>query len=90
MDTMKIARGVYQHTAIDDCSRFRVLPVYPRANARNTLLILDRISEEMPFLIELIQTDRGGEFFANTHKSDQFPNVRRTSMAGSNECRLLI
>ncbi|HEM7903049.1 TPA: IS481-like element ISBcen24 family transposase, partial [Burkholderia cenocepacia] len=30
MDTMKIARGVYQYTAIDDCSRFRVLAVYPR------------------------------------------------------------
>jgi transposase len=25
MDTMKIARGVYQYTAIDDCSRFRWL-----------------------------------------------------------------
>jgi len=25
MDKTKIARGVYQHTAVDDCSRFRVL-----------------------------------------------------------------
>ncbi|WNC95432.1 IS481 family transposase (plasmid) [Paraburkholderia sp. FT54] len=66
MDTMKIARGVYQYTAIDDCSRFRVLAVYPRRNARNTLFFLDRVIEEMPFPIQRIQTDRGGEFFAES------------------------
>jgi len=66
MDTMKIARGVYQYTAIDDCSRFRVLAVYPRRNARNMLLFLDRVIEEMPFPIQRIQTDRGGEFFAES------------------------
>jgi len=66
MDTMKIAPGVYQYTAVDDCSRFRVLGVYPRRNARNTLLFLDRVSEEMPFAIQRIQTDRGTEFFAES------------------------
>jgi transposase InsO family protein len=66
MDTMKIARGVYQYTAIDDCSRFRVLAVYPRRNARTTLLFLDRVIAEMPFPIQRIQTDRGGEFFAES------------------------
>ncbi len=30
MDTMKVAPGVYQYKAVDDCSRFRVLGVYPR------------------------------------------------------------
>jgi transposase InsO family protein len=64
MDTMKIAPGVYQYTAVDDCSRFRVIGVYPRRNARNTLLFLGRVIEEMPFAIQRIQTDRGTEFFA--------------------------
>jgi transposase InsO family protein len=64
MDTMKIAPGVYQYTAVDDCSRFRVLGIYPRRTARTTLLFLDRVIEEMPFAIQRIQTDRGGEFFA--------------------------
>ena len=64
MDTMKLAPGVYQYTAVDDCSRFRVLGVHPRRNARNTLLFLDRVTEEMPFPIQRIQTDRGTEFFA--------------------------
>jgi len=64
MDTMKIAPGVYQYTAVDDCSRFRVLGVYPRRNANATLHFLDRLVEEMPFPIQRIQTDRGLEFFA--------------------------
>ena len=66
MDTMKIARGVYQYTAIDDCSRLRVLAVYPRRNACNALLFLHRVIEEMPLPIQRIQTDRGGEFFAES------------------------
>lgn len=66
MDTMKIARGIYQYTAIDDCSRFRILALYSCRNARNTLLFLDRVIEEMPFPIEHIQADRGGEFFAES------------------------
>jgi transposase InsO family protein len=64
MDTMKVAPGVYQYTAVDDCSRFRVLAVYPRRNATFTLDFLERLVEEMPFAIQRIQTDRGGEFFA--------------------------
>ena len=64
MDTMRIAPGVYQYTAVDDCSRLRVLGVFPRRTAANTLKFLDRVVEEMPFAIQRIQTDRGGEFFA--------------------------
>ena len=64
MDTMKIVPGVYQYTAVDDCPRFRVLGVYSRANAANTVKFLDRVVEEMPFPVQRIQTDRGGEFFA--------------------------
>src|SRR5258706_3612591 len=37
MDTMKIAPVAYQYTAIDDCSRFRVLAVHHRRDAHNTL-----------------------------------------------------
>ena len=66
MDTMKITPGVYQYTAVDDCSRFRVLGVYPRRTARNTLLLLNRVIEEMPFPIRRMQTDRGGEFLAES------------------------
>ena len=64
MDTCKIASGLYQYTAIDDCSRYKVLGVFRRATARNTLAFLERVVEEMPFPVQRIQTDRGREFFA--------------------------
>jgi transposase InsO family protein len=64
MDTIKIAPGLYQYTAIDDCTRYRVLGLYSRRTAANTLLFLDKVIEETPFPIQRIQTDRGGEFFA--------------------------
>lgn len=64
MDTCKIAPGIYQYTAVDDCTRYRVLDVFSRRTASNTLLFVDKVIEEMPFSIQRIQTDRGTEFFA--------------------------
>lgn len=64
MDTCKIGPGLYQYTAIDDCTRYRVLRLYTRRTAANTLDFLDAVLEEMPFPIQRIQTDRGREFFA--------------------------
>jgi transposase InsO family protein len=64
MDTMKLKAGLYQYTAVDDCSRFLVAGVYPRDTAANTLRFLEKTLEEMPFPIQRIQTDRGKEFFA--------------------------
>lgn len=64
MDTCKIAPGIYQYTAVDDCTRYRVLRTYTRRTSSNTLDFLDTMIEEMPFPVQRIQTDRGGEFFA--------------------------
>jgi hypothetical protein len=64
MDTCKIASGLYQYTAIDDCTRIRVLALYKRRSAANSLLFLEKVIEEFPFPIQRIQTDRGREFFA--------------------------
>jgi len=64
MDTCKIAPGIYQYTSVDDCSKYRVLAVFSRRTAANTLTFLDQVIEEMPFPIQRIQTDRGREFFA--------------------------
>jgi transposase InsO family protein len=63
MDTCKTAPGLYQYTAIDDCTRIRVLGLYPRQTAANSLLFLEKVLEEMPFPIQRIQTDRGRVFF---------------------------
>lgn len=64
MDTCKIGPNLYQYTSIDDCTRYRVLRLYSRRTAINTLDFIDCVIEEMPFPIQRIQTDRGREFFA--------------------------
>ncbi|MFV0644580.1 MAG: IS481 family transposase [Sphingomonadaceae bacterium] len=64
MDVCKIAPGHYHYAAIDDCSRYKVMGLYPRRTSANTIRFLERVVEEMPFPIQRIQTDRGREFFA--------------------------
>lgn len=64
MDTCKIGPGLYQYTAIDDCSRWQVVGLYPRRTAANTRTFLDQVMAEMPFPVQRLQTDRGQEFFA--------------------------
>jgi transposase InsO family protein len=64
MDTINIAPGLYQYTAVDDCTRYKVLALFPKRTATNTLTFIDQVIEEMPFPIQRIQTDRGREFFA--------------------------
>jgi hypothetical protein len=48
MDTCKIAPGIYQYTAVADCSRWRVLEIYKHRTANNTLHFLDLIMEQFP------------------------------------------
>lgn len=64
MDVCKIAGNMYQYTAIDDCTRYKVLALYRRRTAANTLDFLEQVIDRMPFPIQRIQTDRGQEFFA--------------------------
>jgi transposase InsO family protein len=64
MDTCKIGPGLYQYTAVDDCTRIRVLALYKRRKAGNSLQFLELVIEELPFPFQRIQTDRGREFFA--------------------------
>jgi transposase-like protein len=64
VDTRKIAPGLYQYTAVDDCTRLRVLGIYLRRTAKNSAHFLEeRMVCEFPFPIQRIQSDRGGEFF---------------------------
>jgi transposase InsO family protein len=64
MDTCKIRPGVYQFTAVDDCSRYLVAGLARRRTAAASLIFLDQVFEEMPFPIQRLQSDRGTEFFA--------------------------
>ena len=38
IDTCKIASGIYQYTAVDDCSRWRVMELYKRRSVTNASL----------------------------------------------------
>ncbi|MDH6123077.1 transposase InsO family protein [Kitasatospora sp. GAS204A] len=57
----------YQFTAIDDCTRLRVLRIYPRCDQKTAVQFLDYVLERLPFRIEVIQTDNGAEFQSAFH-----------------------
>jgi transposase InsO family protein len=60
-------RKYYQFTAIDDCTRIRVLRVYRRNDQKTAIQFLDYLLERFPFAIESIQTDNGAEFQTGFH-----------------------
>lgn len=60
-------RKHYQYTAIDDCTRIRVLRIYDRCNQVTSIRFLDYVLEKLPFQVEVIQTDNGAEFQSRFH-----------------------
>ncbi len=57
----------YQFTAIDDCTRIRVLRVYDRATQQTAIHFLDEVLTRLPFRADVIQTDNGAEFQSAFH-----------------------
>jgi Integrase core domain len=57
----------YQFTAIDDCTRLRVLRIYDRLNQKTALQFADFVLGKFPFRVETIQTDDGSEFQSAFH-----------------------
>jgi transposase len=53
----KPKRKYYQFTAIDDCTRLRVLRIYPALNQKTAIQFVDYVLERLPFLVQVIQTD---------------------------------
>jgi transposase InsO family protein len=53
---------VFQYTALDDCTRMRVLRLYPRQNHHASLDFLKELTGALPFTIRKIQCDNGSEF----------------------------
>jgi transposase InsO family protein len=64
MDNMKLADDLFQYTAIDDCTRIKVVGLYPSRSADSSLQFLEEVRQSLPFPIQRLQTDRGQEFFA--------------------------
>lgn len=57
----------YQYTAIDDCTRLRVLRIYPKHNQNTAIQFVDYVLERLPFRVHTIQTDNGAEFQSGFH-----------------------
>jgi transposase InsO family protein len=57
----------FQYTAIDDCTRLRILKMYDRLNQKTAVQFIDYVLERLPFRVELIQTDNGAEFQSAFH-----------------------
>ena len=53
---------VFQYTALDDCTRFRVLRLYRRLNQHSSLHFLGELRRTLPFAIKKLQCDNGSEF----------------------------
>ena len=60
-------RKHYQFTAIDDCTRVRVLRIYPRCGQKTAIAFIDYIEQRFPFKMDTIQTDNGPEFQTSFH-----------------------
>ena len=60
-------RRFYQFTAIDDCTRIRILKVYDTCNQRTAIRFIDEVRQRLPFRIHVVQTDNGAEFQSQFH-----------------------
>jgi hypothetical protein len=52
-------RRLFQFTAIDDCTRIRVLKIYDACNQRTAVLFIDEVLRRLPFRVLVVQTDNG-------------------------------
>ena len=57
----------YQFTAIDDCTRIRVLRIYDQLNQKTAIQFAEFLLDKLPFRVEAIQTDNGPEFQTAFH-----------------------
>ena len=60
-------KRLYQFTAIDDCTRLRVLKVYDACNQRAAIQFMDDVLRRLPFRVHVVQTDNGAEFQSAFH-----------------------
>jgi transposase InsO family protein len=58
---------LYQFTAIDDCTRIRVLKIYDACNQRTAIRFIDEVRRRLPFRVQVVQTDNGAEFQSDFH-----------------------
>ena len=69
-------RRLYQFTAIDDCTRIRVLKVYDACNQQTAIRFIDEVLRRLPFRVHVLQTDNGAEFQSHFHWHVESRDIR--------------
>lgn len=77
----------YQFTAIDDCTRYRVMRIYDHNTVESAADFIDRLKQSLPFAIKQIQTDNGSEFSEafSWHLEDLSISHRKTKVCSPEE-----
>ena len=52
-------KRLYQFTAIDDCTRVRVLKIFDACNQATAIRFMDDVFAPLPFRVHVVQTDNG-------------------------------
>ncbi len=60
-------KHLYQFTAIDDCTRIRVLKIFDACNQTSAIRHVDEVIRRLPFRVPVIQTENGAEFQSRFH-----------------------
>ena len=66
----------YQFTAIDDCTRIRVLKIFDACNQRTAIRFIDEVVRRLPFRVRVVQTDNGAEFQSHFHAHLEAQEIR--------------
>ena len=69
-------KRLYQFTAIDDCTRIRVLKVFEKCNQATAIRFMDDVFRRLPFRVHVVQTDNGAEFQSQFHWHLETRDVR--------------
>jgi len=69
-------KRLYQFTAIDDCTRIRVLKIYDACNQSSAIRFVNEVLRRLPFRVLVIQTDNGGEFQSRFHWHLESQDIR--------------
>lgn len=69
-------KRLYQFTAIDDCTRIRVLKIYDACNQTSAVRFVDEVIRRLPFRVLIIQTDNGAEFQSRFHWHLEAQDIR--------------
>lgn len=69
-------RRLFQFTAIDDCTRIRVLKIFDACNQRAAIQFIDEVLRRLPFRVHVVQTDNGAEFQSQFHWHLESRDVR--------------